>query len=65
MGLRLTEGVPLDRLRSLVGDVGPILDVRQVERARREGLLVIDEGRLRATFAGRMVLDGLIAAIAP
>jgi len=61
MGLRLSEGVDLERLAAMDG--------RQLDRARlapliAEGLLGLDEARITATPKGRMVLDRLIFEIA-
>ncbi len=63
MGLRLAEGLPLRRLRALTG--------HEVAQSAREplagdGLIapVADDGVLRATAAGRLVLNRLVAALA-
>ncbi len=61
MGLRLSEGVDLDRLAQMDG--------RQLDRTRlapliADGLLTLDEIRIAATPKGRMVLDRLIFEIA-
>ncbi|ODA67885.1 Oxygen-independent coproporphyrinogen-III oxidase 1 [Methyloligella halotolerans] len=61
MGLRLSEGIDLDRLSGLDG--------RQLDRTRlapliAEGLLALDDTRLTATSKGRMLLDRLIFEIA-
>jgi oxygen-independent coproporphyrinogen-3 oxidase len=55
MGLRLREGVELDRIE-------PAIDRTAVARLQREGLLAVDE-RLRATPAGMLVLDSVLAEI--
>lgn len=60
MGLRLTEGVALDRYQSLVG-YGP----EGTGFLASEGLTEIQDGRLRATGRGRMVLDQVIGHLLP
>jgi oxygen-independent coproporphyrinogen-3 oxidase len=61
MGLRLSEGIDLDRLRELAG-VGPSEKV--VERLIARGLLERTARRLRATPAGRPVLNALVVELA-
>ncbi|MFD0985645.1 radical SAM family heme chaperone HemW [Methyloligella solikamskensis] len=61
MGLRLSEGIELDRLAAMDG--------RQLHGSRlapliAEGLLSLDETRVTATPKGRMLLDRLIFEIA-
>ncbi|XSG83163.1 MAG: radical SAM family heme chaperone HemW [Methyloligella sp. ZOD6] len=61
MGLRLSEGIDLDRLVRMDG--------RRLDRMRlapliAEGLLTLDEHRITATPKGRMLLDRLIFEIA-
>ena len=60
MGLRLAEGVELDRLRGLSGR-GP--DPAAVADLVGLGLLAPDPGRLVATPAGRAVLNGVLRAL--
>jgi putative oxygen-independent coproporphyrinogen III oxidase len=56
MGLRLREGIALDRL-------GPRLDMTAAARLEAQGLLAQGEGRLRATPAGMLLLDAILAEI--
>ncbi len=56
MGLRLNEGVALERVRSLV-------DERAAERLAEQGLLAVEADRLRATPAGMLVLDRLLGEL--
>jgi oxygen-independent coproporphyrinogen-3 oxidase len=61
MGLRIGEGVPRARLEDLLGHaidssrLGPLID---------GGLLTLDNGQLRATAAGRPVLNRLVLEVA-
>jgi oxygen-independent coproporphyrinogen-3 oxidase len=61
MGLRLSEGVELARLASLA-DRDPI-DRPAVHSLERQGLVARDGERLRATAAGRLVLNTVLAEI--
>jgi putative oxygen-independent coproporphyrinogen III oxidase len=61
MGLRLAEGVDLDRIAELAGR-DPV-DRTAVDRLRRQGLLEMDRARLRATSTGLLLLDSLLAEI--
>ena len=70
MGLRLSEGVPLERLQQLSGKSWQsFVDERQVERASATGLLVIEEDHcakptlIRTTPKGRVVLDHLLGCL--
>jgi len=56
MGLRLREGVLLER-------VGALVDEGSARRLADQGLLAIEGDRLRATPAGMLVLDRLLAEI--
>jgi putative oxygen-independent coproporphyrinogen III oxidase len=56
MGLRLREGISLDRL-------GTRLDMAAVARLEAQGLLARGAGRLRATPAGMLLLDAILAEI--
>jgi putative oxygen-independent coproporphyrinogen III oxidase len=59
MGLRLAEGVEIDRLMRLGG-------VRVLERAAElvdQGMIEIVEGRLRASPAGRPILNSLLRSL--
>jgi oxygen-independent coproporphyrinogen-3 oxidase len=57
-GLRITEGVPLSEVAALDLEPARIADLVAL------GLLVDDPGRLRATPAGRLVLDRLTRELA-
>ncbi|MFN3521515.1 MAG: radical SAM family heme chaperone HemW [Phenylobacterium sp.] len=59
MGLRVEEGVGFDELAPL----GLHVRAHKVAELRAMGLLEADVGRLRATSAGRLVLDRLIAEL--
>ena len=64
MGLRLAEGVDAARFARRTGmALEAALDLPMVEAAVDEGYLVREAGRLRATAAGRLRLDALLAAI--
>ncbi len=66
MGLRLREGVALARIERLAGRPWlEALDRRGVARAERAGRLVVEEGRLRATDAGRLLLDAVLVDVLP
>lgn len=56
MGLRLREGVSLERIAGLV-------DMGSASRLENQGLLAIEGERLRATPEGMLVLDRLLAEI--
>ncbi|WEX09349.1 radical SAM family heme chaperone HemW [Chelativorans sp. AA-79] len=62
MGLRLVEGIDLDRYEKLAGHP---LSPQRVAVLREEGLLEpVGNSRLRATPAGMVVLDALVADLA-
>ncbi len=61
MGLRLAEGVDLDHISRLAGR-DPV-DRAAVDRLAAQGLLARDGARLRATPAGMLLLDALLAEI--
>ncbi len=62
MGLRLVEGLPLDRL-ARVGGLAP--RGRALGRLTMQGMLeAAGPGRVRATAAGRMVLNELVRQLA-
>lgn len=62
MGLRLTEGIDVDRYEQLAGRP---LDAERVADLREEGLLApVGNSRLRATPSGMLVLDALVADLA-
>ena len=59
MGLRLADGVSLDRYRTLGGN-----DIsEQIQLLAGDGLLTRDGGRLRATPRGTLVLNAVIGAL--
>ena len=62
MGLRLAEGIDLDRYRALAGRA---LDPAQLADLVGHGMVerTVD-GRLRATRAGFFVLDAVVADLA-
>jgi len=62
MGLRLVEGIDLDRYEKLAGHS---LSPQRVAILREEGLIEpVGNSRLRATPAGMVVLDALVADLA-
>jgi putative oxygen-independent coproporphyrinogen III oxidase len=62
MGLRLAEGIDLDRYETLSGRP---LDPHRVSILRDEGLVApVGNSRLRATPSGMIVLDALVADLA-
>ncbi len=64
MGLRLAEGVDAARFASRTGvALDAALDQPMAAAAADAGYLVREPGRLRATAAGRLRLDSLLAAI--
>jgi len=62
MGLRLREGIDLDRIAALAGR-HPV-DRAAVQRLTAQGLLAQHDERLRATPAGMLLLDAILAEIA-
>lgn len=62
MGLRLTEGIDPNALADRFGK--PVVDERAVTRLIGSGHLERDGNRLRATSAGRLLLDRVLAEIA-
>ncbi len=63
MGLRLSEGIDPDALAGRCG-VDRIVDPGRVERLVASGHVERQQGRLRATPGGRLVLDRVLAEIA-
>ncbi len=57
MGLRLTEGIPLARVASVV-------DRAAIDRLADQGLLVVTADRIATTERGALLLDGILAQIA-
>jgi len=60
MGLRLSEGIDLDRHARLAGKVLP---KETLSFLAGEGLIAIEDERLKATAGGRRVLNALIAEL--
>ena len=64
MGLRLTEGVPADRFEARTGrGLGEALEPARLAPLIEGGLIESDAAGLRATAAGRRVLDAVLAAL--
>ena len=63
MGLRLAEGLDPEQIAHRLG-VDALVDPTAVEALTRSGHLDSDGTRLRATPAGRLILDHLLAKIA-
>jgi oxygen-independent coproporphyrinogen-3 oxidase len=64
MGLRLGEGVSIDRLeRAAAACPADPIDRQAYERMVGHGLLSLDEGRLKATQAGRQRLTAVLASL--
>ena len=64
MGLRLSEGVDLERLEAIFGQsLDQLLDGTALDRLIGDGLLERREGRLAASAAGRQRLNAVLAAI--
>jgi oxygen-independent coproporphyrinogen-3 oxidase len=61
MGLRLSEGIDVKRLKSIDGRK---LDDARLQQLEAQGLVKRTPGRLRATDSGRLVLDRLIVELA-
>jgi putative oxygen-independent coproporphyrinogen III oxidase len=61
MGLRLAEGIDVTRLKAIDGRK---LDDARLQQLEVQGLVKRTPGRLRATDAGRLVLDRLIVELA-
>ncbi len=62
MGLRLAEGITLDRYETISGRR---IDPARIDDLRRYGLIeTTDHGRLRVTLAGFPVLDAVVADLA-
>ena len=66
MGLRLAEGVDLDRLSTRFGlPREALVDTRKLDLHRGLGLVSCDGGRLRVTQAGAPLLDALLGELVP
>ena len=64
MGLRLSEGVDLERLEAIFGQsLDQLLEGAALDRLIGDGLLERGEGRLAASAAGRQRLNAVLAAI--
>ena len=64
MGLRLAEGIELERLAGIAGrPAGELLDPVAVGRFVEDGWLEHRPGRLAATTTGRQRLDGILTAL--
>jgi oxygen-independent coproporphyrinogen-3 oxidase len=62
MGLRLAEGIDVDRLSERFGV--PLVDWNRVERLVSTGHLARDGTRIAATSEGRLLLDSILGEIA-
>lgn len=64
MGLRLAEGIDLDRISAL-GErpIGELADALAVDQLVAQGLLVRDASRLAATDAGMPVLNAILGQV--
>lgn len=62
MGLRVSEGLYIDRLWSMDGSVAPKATISELTDL---GLVTLDKGMLRATSQGRLVLNSVISALIP
>ena len=61
MGLRLSEGVPLARLeQEYHGDIFDVLSKEKISKLQNEGLLIFEDGMIRATHAGRKCLNSVL-----
>ena len=64
MGLRLTEGVPADRFRARTGrGLGEALAPARLAPLVEGGLIESDAAGLRASAAGRRVLNAVLGAL--
>jgi oxygen-independent coproporphyrinogen-3 oxidase len=62
MGLRLSEGIDMARYTSLAGTP---LDPATLAQLAEIGMICMENGRIRATGAGRAVLNAVICALLP
>ena len=66
MGLRLGEGVSRERFRRLSGrDLEDFVPAAALQRLVAGGFLELDRGALRATAAGRRVLNAVLGELLP
>jgi len=63
MGLRLREGVDVNAITERF-EIPALVDWSRVERLERSGHLVRNDGRIRLTSTGRLVLDHILGEIA-
>jgi oxygen-independent coproporphyrinogen-3 oxidase len=64
MGLRLTDGISRDRFRAALGEeIETSLDPARLARLVDGGFLDLDDAGLRATPAGRLRLNAVLAAL--
>ena len=62
MGLRINEGIDLDRYTRLLGEK---LDESKLIHLRDIGMVISENSRLRATNKGRLVLNSVIEHLMP
>ena len=62
MGLRIGEGVDLDRI-AVLADGAPPIDARALDRIVQQGLAAREGSRLRVTEAGMPVLEAILREI--
>ena len=62
MGLRLREGVDLDRVALLAGGTAPV-DPARMAQLRSQGLIAVEGSRLRVTEAGALLLDAILPLV--
>ena len=65
MGLRLASGLDLGSLASRFGDLSGLIDMSARDELVAAGLLADDPKHLRATEAGRLLLNRILAALLP
>lgn len=64
MGLRLAEGIPLTRFEAEAGrPFSECVEPARLRRLGEGGFLEVEEGRLRATAAGRQRLDAVLGEL--
>ena len=64
MGLRLKEGVSLEKLYKLTGKtLGQLFDEEALYLLKNEGYLRTDDFYLRATDSGRQRLNGVVRCL--
>ncbi len=64
MGLRLREGVDLDRISEITG-IAPnkLVNHAKIETLSEHGLILLDRARLSVSDAGMILLDGILSEI--